>query len=81
VRRSLPQGHWPRKRGAACAVIKNGPKSAQGGRGLLQPHQFAGRFGSISPPSAWSALIRRIMTSNSVISPDSLKFDQADVPL
>jgi hypothetical protein len=22
VRRSLPQGHWPRKRGAACGVIK-----------------------------------------------------------
>ena len=67
--------------GAACGVIKNAPRSAQGGRGLLQPHQLRADPVPISSPSAWGALIRRIMTSNSVISPDSLNSMRSTCPL
>jgi hypothetical protein len=80
VRRSLPQGHWPRKRGAACGVIK----TAQNQLSAAVPPSaasIAGRFGSHFGAERLEHLIGRIMTSNSVISPDSLNLMRSTCPL
>jgi len=69
----LPQGPRARKRGTGLRRRQKRPQSGGSGPGLLQPGKL--RADPVSPfpsPSAASALMGRIMTSNSTISPDSL---------